>query len=165
MKFKEEYYKEFFGGEDEYYLNIVRSYNNGRKLIFNPYAFFLGLFWMLYRKMYRTIFIWFLIVIVIEIIVGFLYDHYLISDKVYTAYDYGSRFLSGSILGFFGNKFYKKEAERKISKIVANTVSEEEIMTEIGNKGGTTLIPHLIIVIILGLLAYLFHNGYLDSYW
>ena len=165
MKFKEEYYKAFFGGDDEYYLNIIRSYNNGRKLIFNPYAFFIGLFWMLYRKMYRTIFIWFAAVIVIEIVMSTLYDYYFISDTAYMVYDFGSRFVAASILGFFGNKFYQKEAERKISKIVANTESEEEIITKIGNKGGTTLIPHLIIVIILGVLAYLFHNGYLDSYW
>ncbi|MBL0683611.1 DUF2628 domain-containing protein [Aquimarina mytili] len=164
MKHTEREYQIFFGDNDDYYLDVIQSYDRGRKLRFNPYAFFLGIFWLLYRKMYLT----FTFIVVLIFLQAFieetLYENYLISYQTYNSLDIISRLVWASVLGLFGNKFYQLEVDRKISRVLNENLSEQETKTKLGKVGGTTLIPHLILVLIIGFLMYLFHQGYLDNY-
>ncbi|MBL0685292.1 hypothetical protein [Aquimarina mytili] len=93
-----------------------------------------------------------------------LYENYLISDQTYNLLDIISRVIWASVLGLFGNKFYQLEADRKISRVINANLSERETEAKLGKVGGTTLTPHLILVLIIGILMYLFHQGYLDNY-
>lgn len=165
MKHTEQHYIAFFANEENYYLDVINSYDNGRRFTFNPYAFFLGIFWLLYRKMYLTVFILFIVGIAEAFFTDFLYENYLISDRVYETLDIISRILWASVLGFFGNKFYMLEANRKISKVLHKNLSEVAVHMKLRKVGGTTLIPHMVIVILIGLLAFLSSQGYLGDIW
>ncbi|WP_298547134.1 DUF2628 domain-containing protein [uncultured Aquimarina sp.] len=165
MKHTEEHYTSFFMDEDDYYIDVVRSYGNGRRFRFSPYAFFLGVFWLLYRKMYLTVFTLFLLGMAETMFMDLLYENYLISDRTYKTIDIISRILWSAGLGFFGNKFYILEANRKISKVLNKNLSEEDTRVQLGKLGGTTLLPHLIIIILTGVLAFLFSQGYIEDVW
>jgi len=165
MKHTEENYKLFFADKEDYYLDVLKSFNKGRRVRFSPYAFFLGIFWLFYRKMYLTVFTLFLIGIAEGLFTDLLYENYLISDQTYEGLDIISRILWAAVLGFFGNKFYILEANRKISRVLDKNLSEEETIAKLSKVGGTTLIPHLIIVVLVGLLAFLFNQGYIGDIW
>jgi len=163
IKHTEEHYKSFFVDKENYYLDVLKSFSRGRRFRFNPYAFFLGAFGLFYRKMYLTVFTLFLLGITEAMLMDLLYENYLISDRTYEALDIISRILWTMVLGFFGNKFYLMEANWKISRILKKDLSEEDTRIKLSKEGGTTLFPHLIIVIIMGILAFLFHKGYLGD--
>ena len=146
-------------------MDVLRSFETGRRFRFNPYAFFLGLFWLLYRKMYLTTFTVLLLTILSTFVEDLLYENYIISTNTYNSLDTISRVLWASILGFLANKFYEMEANWKISKVLSKNLSDQETTKKIAKVGGTTLIPHLIIVVIIGVAMLLFHMGYLDNYW
>ncbi|MDU0372763.1 DUF2628 domain-containing protein [Hymenobacter endophyticus] len=52
QEIEEEYVWNFFGRNAEYYLQTWRLRQKGKYITFNAAAFFLGLFWFLYRRMY-----------------------------------------------------------------------------------------------------------------
>ena len=57
MKNDIELYKSFFQKRDDYYLETLDKYNQGKKFTFNYATLIFGIFWFLYRKMYIEVII------------------------------------------------------------------------------------------------------------
>ena len=108
---------------------------------FNIAAFFLGVVWLFYRKMYSYGFMSIGLIVVIgmvEIILGIESSGANISLAV--------------AFGMFGNTLYKYHVDQQIAKI--HQLGSGSVHTELENRGGTNLIAGSILLVIwLGLVA------------
>ena len=108
---------------------------------FNIAAFFLGVVWLFYRKMYSYGFMSIGLIVVIgmvEIILG-------IESS-------GANIGLAVAFGMFGNTLYKYHVDQQIAKI--HQLGSGSVHTELENRGGTNLIAGSILLVIwLGLVA------------
>jgi len=108
---------------------------------FNIAAFFLGVVWLFYRKMYSYGFMAIGLIVVIgmvEIILG-------IESS-------GANIGLAVAFGMFGNTLYKHHVDKQIAKI--RQLRSGSVNTELENRGGTNLIAGSILLVIwLGLVA------------
>ena len=108
---------------------------------FNIAAFFLGVVWLFYRKMYSYGFMAIGLIVVIgmvEIILG-------IESS-------GANIGLAVAFGMFGNTLYKHHVDQQIAKI--HQLGSGSVHTELENRGGTNLIAGSILLVIwLGLVA------------
>ena len=108
---------------------------------FNIAAFFLGVVWLFYRKMYRYGFMAIGLIVVIgmvEILLG-------IESS-------GANIGLAVAFGMFGNTLYKHHVDQQIAKI--RQFGNSNVNTELENRGGTNLIVGSILLVIwLGLIA------------
>ena len=108
---------------------------------FNIAAFFLGVVWLFYRKMYRYGFMSIGLIVVIgmvEIILG-------IESS-------GANIGLAVAFGMFGNTLYKYHVDQQIAKI--HQLGSGSVHTELENRGGTNLIAGSILLVMwLGLVA------------
>lgn len=163
MKFTEEQYRLYFGKSADFYLDVIRDYDSGKWLVFNLFAFLFGLLWMLYRKMYSLIFVVFLLLFLEVIIEQIILNTMDASPSTETVLSRISLFIWAFIIGSLSNRLYIRQADKKIGKVLAQNLSEEETNCKIKKAGGVTLIPHLILVCILALLVVAGKLGYLES--
>ncbi|REE02099.1 DUF2628 domain-containing protein [Marinoscillum furvescens] len=162
MKHSEEHYKLYFGKKADYYLDVVKDFESGKKVVFNIFSFFFGLFWMLYRKLYIPILVVAILLFVEVIIEQLILTAMNASSGTETLVDRLSMIAWGTLLGLFGNRIYIGQANRKITKIKSLNLSEEETNKKIEISGGTTLLPHLIIVVLIIILIILGQQGYFE---
>ena len=108
---------------------------------FNIAAFFLGVVWLFYRKIYSYGFMAIGLIVVIgmvEIILG-------IESS-------GANIGLAVAFGMFGNTLYKYHVDQQIAKI--HQLGSGSVHTELENRGGTNLIAGSILLVIwLGLIA------------
>ena len=108
---------------------------------FNIAAFFLGVVWLFYRKMYSYGFMSIGLIVVIgmvEIILG-------IESS-------GANIGLAVAFGMFGNTLYKYHVDQQIAKI--HQLGSGSVHTELENRGGTNLIAGSILLVMwLGLVA------------
>ena len=108
---------------------------------FNIAAFFLGVVWLFYRKIYSYGFMAIGLIVVIgmvEIILG-------IESS-------GANIGLAVAFGMFGNTLYKYHVDQQIAKI--HQLGSGSVHTELENRGGTNLIAGSILLVIwLGLVA------------
>ena len=108
---------------------------------FNIAAFFLGVVWLFYRKMYSYGFMSIGLIVVlgmVEIILG-------IESS-------GANIGLAVAFGMFGNTLYKHHVDQQIAKI--HQLGSGSVHTELENRGGTNLIAGSILLVIwLGLVA------------
>ena len=108
---------------------------------FNIAAFFLGVVWLFYRKMYSYGFMSIGLIVVIgmvEIILG-------IESS-------GANIGLAVAFGMFGNTLYKHHVDQQIAKV--RQFGNSNVNTELENRGGTNLIVGSILLVIwLGLVA------------
>ena len=108
---------------------------------FNIAAFFLGVVWLFYRKMYSYGFMSIGLIVVIgmvEIILG-------IEST-------GANIGLAVAFGMFGNTLYKYHVDQQIAKI--HQLGSGSVHTELENRGGTNLIAGSILLVMwLGLVA------------
>lgn len=108
---------------------------------FNIAAFFLGVVWLFYRKMYSYGFMAIGLIVVIgmvEIILG-------IESS-------GANIGLAVAFGMFGNTLYKYHVDQQIAKI--HQLGSGSVHTELENRGGTNLIAGSILLVMwLGLVA------------
>ena len=108
---------------------------------FNIAAFFLGVVWLFYRKMYSYGFMSIGLIVVIgmvEIILG-------IESS-------GANIGLAVAFGMFGNTLYKYHVDHQIAKI--HQLGSGSVHTELENRGGTNLIAGSILLVMwLGLVA------------
>lgn len=162
MKHTEEHYRLFFGRNSDYYLEIVKKQNSNKNMPFSTVAFIFGLFWMLYRKLFRLLPFVFLLLLIEAVIEQTIYELTNTTDTVESIVDKTSWLLWAFIFGAFGNQFYLKMADRKIAKIISLELPEKETNEKIKKAGGTTLIPHLFIGVLLILVFYLANQGLIN---
>ena len=108
---------------------------------FNIAAFFLGVVWLFYRKMYSYGFMSIGLIVVIgmvEIILG-------IESS-------GANIGLAVAFGMFGNTLYKYHVDQQIAK--SHQLGSGSVHTELENRGGTNLIAGSILLVMwLGLVA------------
>ena len=108
---------------------------------FNIAAFFLGVVWLFYRKMYRYGFMAIGLIVVIgmvEILLG-------IESS-------GANIGLAVAFGMFGNTLYKHHVDQQIAKI--RQFGNSNVNTELENRGGTNLVAGSILLVIwFGLVA------------
>lgn len=108
---------------------------------FNIAAFFLGVVWLFYRKMYSYGFMAIGLIVVIGIVEIFLGIE-----------SSGANIGLAVAFGMFGNTLYKHHVDKQIAKIRQLRIGS--INTELENRGGTNLIAGSILLVIwLGLVA------------
>ena len=108
---------------------------------FNIAAFFLGVVWLFYRKMYSYGFMAIGLIVVIgmvEILLG-------IESS-------GANIGLAVAFGMFGNTLYKHHVDQQIAKI--RQFGSSNVNTELENRGGTNIVAGSILLVIwLGLVA------------
>ena len=108
---------------------------------FNIAAFFLGLVWLFYRKMYRYGFMAIGLIVVIgmvEILLG-------IESS-------GANIGLAVAFGMFGNTLYRHHVDQQIAKV--RQFGNSNVNTELENRGGTNIVAGSILLVIwLGLVA------------
>ena len=108
---------------------------------FNIAAFFLGVVWLFYRKMYRYGFMAIGLIVaigIVEILLG-------IESS-------GANIGLAVAFGMFGNTLYKHHVDQQIAKI--RQFGNGNVNTELENRGGTNIVAGSILLVIwLGLVA------------
>ena len=108
---------------------------------FNIAAFFLGVVWLFYRKMYRYGFMAIGLIVVIGMVEIFLGIE-----------SSGANIGLAVAFGMFGNTLYRHHVDQQIAKI--RQLGSGNVHTELENRGGTNLIVGSILLVIwLGLAA------------
>lgn len=133
----------FIGAKYEFYYQAQFKKITPKKQYagFNIAAFFLGVVWLFYRKMYRYGFMAIGLIVAIgmvEILLG-------IESS-------GANVGLAVAFGMFGNTLYKHHVDQQIATI--RQFGNSNVNTELENRGGTNLIAGSILLVIwLGLIA------------
>lgn len=104
--------------------------DNNNPMSWNMAAFFLGLVWMVYRKMYKYAFIVFGVIVVesiFEEMLGFS-----------SAMTYAANIVFALIFGFYGNAIYQRHVNNKIAEITTS-YPPEKVELEIERQGGVNI--------------------------
>ena len=108
---------------------------------FNIAAFFLGVVWLFYRKMYSYGFMSIGLIVVIGIV-----------EIILGIESSGANIGLAVAFGMFGNTLYKYHVDQQIAKI--HQLGSGSVHTELENRGGTNLIAGSILLVMwLGLVA------------
>ena len=108
---------------------------------FNIAAFFLGVVWLFYRKMYSYGFMAIGLIVVIGMVEIFLGIE-----------SSGANIGLAVAFGMFGNTLYKYHVDQQIAKI--RQFGNSNVNTELENRGGTNIVAGSILLVIwLGLVA------------
>ncbi|WP_205499848.1 DUF2628 domain-containing protein [Rufibacter psychrotolerans] len=155
---EEEYYRVYFGSDAEYYLHKLAQYRQGTRFTFNIGAFFFGIFWMLYRKLYKEALLAMVLIVVLSLLVENLTKALGLNQSTTTLVNNAFTILWSTFLGFVGNWLYLRQARAKVTKVLAQQPNEELAAASLQRTGGITLIPHIIVAafILLGLLFFQF---------
>ena len=108
---------------------------------FNIAAFFLGVVWLFYRKMYSYGFM------AIGLIVAIGMVEILLGIE-----SFGANIGLAVAFGMFGNTLYKHHVDQQIAKV--RQFGNSNVNTELENRGGTNIVAGSILLVIwLGLVA------------
>jgi hypothetical protein len=151
---QEEYYRAYFGTDADYYLNKLAQHRAGNKITFNIGAFFFGVFWMLFRKMYLLALALILALLLQSVLLEQTIHYYNISDGNAVLLNNIATIVWGVLTGFLGNWFYLKQAQTKVQRVLQETDNEQEAVNKLSVQGGFTLIPHILMaaIVLVGLL-------------
>ncbi len=151
MKNDIELYKSFFQKRDDYYLEKLDKYYQGKKFTFNYATLIFGIFWFLYRKMYiEAIIIYSLISL--ESLFENLFLKRLIGEERTVIFSLCVTVLFIITTGFSGNLLYLKKAMRIVSKAKKKYPDFENQNSYVAKKGGTSFIVISIVIISLVLI-------------
>ncbi|WP_169891056.1 DUF2628 domain-containing protein [Litchfieldia alkalitelluris] len=120
--------KLYVGDKAEYYFNKW-GLEQGEivKTSWNTAAFFLGIFWLGYRKMYSTL------VIILLIWIGL--DAIFYALEIYHAgIDYLIGIVTAAVLGLKGNYLYYLQANKRVGKLSSNGTYSKEQLVQSGGK-------------------------------
>jgi Protein of unknown function (DUF2628) len=156
---KEQIVKAFFQTNHKYYFD--RFNKNSKVVTFNIWPALFGLFWFVYRKMYKQAFVIFISMILLEIVVGFVilygfnvsFDDY---NKSYRLLNSGIVYLISFItLGLIGNKIYFYKAKIAINDFTSKhdlDNTDDSRLAIIRNKGGVDYKSVIVIIVIFILI-------------
>lgn len=129
----EEYIETFVGKNIEFYRpkwqKIAEKNNN--PMSWNLAAFFLGMFWMLYRKMYKYTFI-FAALLALDIAIEWFYPLPESMGNVFNL-------IIAIMFGFYGNVLYQHHVNTKVNEVLA-TYPPEQVEAELKRQGGVSMV-------------------------
>lgn len=132
----------FLGKKADYYERKWEKAEEKEGRSFNGAAFFFSLFWLGYRKQYKTIVfinIGFLLLDLLLFLIGYEYPATGISPI-----DQGIGISMGIMLGLYGNKLYQNKVQKEIEEIDCSTEDPIERKDLYQKKGGTSWLGVLI---------------------
>lgn len=130
----DEHLRAFFGPQARYYLDVAQDFRDGVPFRYNIAAFFLGLFWMLYRKLYAV----FVITALLVVLEQQLEQRLLPNLAANPAWNTFSNLVTASLVGMLGNRLYLRQAVNKIAEVTALGLGEEATLAELRRRGGTS---------------------------
>ncbi len=149
---QEDLFRLFVGGKKEdYYLH---KWSKGDRS-WNWAAFFLSIFWLGYRKMYKPLFMMFTIFLMMDIV-------FILSGIDSTSFNNAIGIVVSITLGAWGNYLYRRHAVKNINLLTENNMSHEELQRVIELRGGSSwkgvwgVVGLLIIYILLVMLIFTF---------
>lgn len=147
----------FFGPQADYYTSVADDLEAG-KIRFNEGAFFFGMFWMAYRKMYTYAAVTFTVIMAESAL-----EDWLIPQLSKTfAYSLISNLVIASVIGFVGNRLYITFARRRVAQLTNNrlvyTVPDRSIVDQLRVQGGVSWTgPLVLLLAFICLTAALFY--------
>lgn len=140
-----DYLPYFFGPQADYYIGVAEDLDEG-KTRFNEGAFFFGMFWMAYRKMYLNAAITFALIMAESAL-----EDWLIPQLSATfAYSLISNLLIGCLTGFIGNRLYINFSRKRVTQLVPdamNPVRDSAVIARLREQGGTSWIGPLLLLL------------------
>lgn len=138
--------------------DLINSYigKNADKLKkggFSPNTFFFGVIYVFYRKMWLLGLIWLAIISVLSLLLPPLYADIIL-------------IIFGIAISVKFKKFYLKHVEKKVNKIkLANPEQPKEQLIKIcSKKGGTTIIPVIIAIVLCAFLLFMVLSNVIKTY-
>lgn len=147
----------FFGPQADYYASVADDLDEG-KIRFNEGAFFFGMFWMAYRKMYRHAGITFVLIMAESTL-----EDWLIPQLSKTfAYSLISNMIIASVIGFVGNRLYVDFARKRVADLTSNvlvyTIPDRDLIAQLRKQGGVSWVgPVVVLLAFVCLTATLFY--------
>ncbi|WP_158217615.1 DUF2628 domain-containing protein [Lottiidibacillus patelloidae] len=125
----------------------------------NIAAFFLGVFWLGYRKMYRELLFIALAFLLIDFLLVYVINYQYSTESFIDPVDSVIGLAASILMAIFGNKLYKSHVDRKIEKIKKEDSNFDETIKIAKRKGGNRWLG---VLIALGVfLAYSFLTSYI----
>ncbi|MDM7273552.1 DUF2628 domain-containing protein [Sulfurihydrogenibium azorense] len=121
----------FVGKNADYYIAKWEELGEENKISWNWSAFFFGLLWFAYRKMYPHAFGFIVFSLILQYIQIVMKTHPLVIGI--------TNILISIFIGMFGNYLYYQYAKSKIKQIKENIKDERQKTVEIVRAGGTSL--------------------------
>jgi hypothetical protein len=150
-----EHYESYFQNNADYYIGQIERHNKRGTYSFNAAAFFLGLFWMMYRKMYTHVILVIGIIYVEMRTEEMLLNANLISYETYELVDKFSMLAWAILWGFLSNRLYISKSHKVIERVLAENQNEEEINASLTRKGGTSWVATIALLLIFGFALYI----------
>lgn len=137
-EFPDRYWSTYFGDEATYYLSELGRLRQGQSLDFRWAAFFLGMLWMVYRRMY----------VIAACAVGLILLQSTIEEGLYVllALDELAQSITGLVIslalnaamGYYANRVYLWDARRNIRQVLVELphAHEAEVLAAIARRGG-----------------------------
>ncbi len=151
LKIENEYAWTFFGSNAEYYFERWQQWQQGKYVTFNVSAFFAGLCWFAYRRMYFVLFLVFVAVLA-EVVA----EEALLGPQRSAGATALVTFAFSSLYGIFGNSLYLWDAERKMRRLVRLGLPREDLLPRLRRAGGTSWLFVPVILVVGGLFAGLY---------
>ena len=138
-------YRAYYHTNTSYYMRLLERYHAGKKFSFNIKVFFIHIFFMCYRKMYRWVFVFFLVSVGVFTVKDRVFLSYSVPIKIQLAIDYTMRFIELLVLGFLVNKLYIQDSIKHIQQIKRSTNDPELQLKMAAKKGGVNwVIPFIL---------------------
>lgn len=141
-------YENFFQESSPYYLEKLNLFEKGKKFTFNYAAFFFGVFWFLYRRMYLEA----LLIYSFFFVEGCFEKFFLapiIGVEQTKLVGYIITIFMLIIIGFWGNLLYLNKAKKTIEKAEEKFPEYEQQKKYLSKKGGTSFLYVSILLIII----------------
>jgi len=148
---KWEKYRIFIGERADYYIERFKKFEEtGGAVSWNWAAFFLGVVWMFYRKMY----IYAVLIFTALIFLGALIAVFSPGNNLLA---FGLQLWVWFGFGAFGNYLYYIFVKNRVSQIERSYPDENEQRTALAKSGGTSLPSAVLFVIVIFLVQMLLY--------
>lgn len=156
----ERYWRAYFGRNADYYIAQLRRVQEGHWPAVNWSAFFFGMGWMLYRRMYLLGFCAFMVTLAYSSLEQFLLWFLDASGPVQRGVERAGLLLTSVLVGTLANRIYLWDARRQIRmELDRKAVQVEEVLLENIRKRGGTGWLFLVILLVAVVLVLIVANA------
>lgn len=145
----EDYLRAYFVNQSDYYIERYKYYHAGHKFNFSIVIFLCGMFWFLYRKLYVEFGLILAVLFTLSITEAMLFDALGISESLQQTYGYILTLVVTFIISMTGEYLYLRRADKRIKEVLDATDNEQERIALLTIKGGVSLIPFIVILLII----------------